>query len=201
MQISITDRIRQAYLESGAETSRETLPPGEGDLAALPPSDLVGRVRNPEVSLSERDRIIAATVRGYRSGGPSPLWGAVLLEMLAPALIEELTSFEPFEGMTMVDEDHGQQLILEALASALVVPLRPKARFVDRRVVRRAVWQLLRPLDREYQRRNHWARFASDEVEKIVHDWAAYENWGRQERLKDLIAAYAFSRKRRKGSK
>ena len=194
--ISLADRIRQAYLESGAQTSAETLPPEEGELAGLRPAELVSRVRDPEVSLRERDRVMAATIRRYRAGGPSPLWAAVLLEMLGPQLVEEVSLLD-LDDPIASDEVLGQQLLLEALSSALVLPLRPNARFVDRRVVRRATWQLVRWLEREVKRSSRWAVFDSDQSERVALEKAAYESW----RTKERLSSYIVNRKRRRGSR
>ena len=57
----------------------------EPALAGLALTDLVVLARDAQLSLSRQDEVFGAVVRSYRRG-PTKVWGAILLEMLAPAL-------------------------------------------------------------------------------------------------------------------
>jgi hypothetical protein len=113
----------------------------ETALAGLTLADLVGLARDPEVPLSRQDEVFGAVVRGYRRG-PTKVWSAILLEMLAPALSSaaiEVVAWEPVSD----DDDLYQQAALEALYAAAQMPLWGDG-WLKRRIVFRVRIALLR---------------------------------------------------------
>jgi hypothetical protein len=113
----------------------------EPALAGLTLADLVELARDPEVPLSRQDEVFGAVVRGYRRG-PTKVWGAILLEMLAPALSSaaiEVVAWEPVSD----DDDLYQQTALEALSAAAQMPLWGDG-WLKRRIVFRVRIALLR---------------------------------------------------------
>ena len=112
----------------------------EPALAGLTLADLVGLAR-AEVPLSRQDEVFGAVVRSYRRG-PTKVWGAILLEMLAPALSSaaiEVVAWEPVSD----DDDLYQQAALEALSAAAQMPLWGDG-WLKRRIVFRVRISLLR---------------------------------------------------------
>jgi hypothetical protein len=95
----------------------------------------------------ERDRLLGEIVWAYRSGDRS-VWGAVLLDLLTPALLKKLQRYSPEEPVVDL-EDIRQQLVVELLHAAATMPFPPGADFVERRLVLRAGQGVRRWLSRE----------------------------------------------------
>jgi DNA-directed RNA polymerase specialized sigma24 family protein len=112
----------------------------EPALSGLTLAELVGLAR-AEVPLSRQDEVFGAVVRSYRRG-PTKVWGAILLEMLAPALggaANEVVAWEPVSDA----DDLYQQAALEALSAAAQMPLWGDG-WLKRRIVFRVRIALLR---------------------------------------------------------
>src|SRR6266702_4026638 len=78
------------------------------------------------------DTLLAA-VLAYRAG-PRGVWGPVLLELLAPALIARLRRLRP-QFPVLDSDDIRQQLVLELLAAATTVPLPEQPAMLRRRLI------------------------------------------------------------------
>jgi hypothetical protein len=113
----------------------------EPALAGLTLPDLVRLVRDPEVALTRQDEVFGAVVRSYRRG-PTSIWGAILLEMLAPALGGAELEVVPWAPVNDSD-DLNQQAVLEALSAAQQMPLWGD-RWLKRRIELRVRIALLR---------------------------------------------------------
>jgi DNA-directed RNA polymerase specialized sigma24 family protein len=113
----------------------------EPALAGLALADLVGLARDPEVPLSRQDELFGAVVRSYRRG-PTKVWGAILLEMLEPALGGAAIAVVAWEPVSDADDLY-QQAALEALSAAAQMPLWGDG-WLKRRLVFRVRIALLR---------------------------------------------------------
>lgn len=110
--------------------------------------DLVRRARATSNQASgERDRLLGEIVRAYRCGRRE-VWGAALLDLLTPALLQRLKRYRA-EAPAIDLEDIRQQLVLELLRAAATMHLPPDADFVERRLVLRAGQGVRRWLARE----------------------------------------------------
>jgi len=111
-------------------------------------ANLVRRVRSTcNEGSGERDRLLGEIVWAYRTGDRQ-VWGGVLLDLLAPALLKKLKRYSPEEpGVDL--EDIRQQLVVELLHAAATMPFPPGADFVERRLVLRAGQGIRRWLSRE----------------------------------------------------
>ncbi len=145
-------------LRCGLEGVRAELEAGEFEVAGrcepalaiftLP--TLIEFVRMPNRRLAEQDAVWFAVIRCYRRRS-ARLWAPVLLEMLAPAIINEAYRF--VLRVPEVDPaEIQQQLLMSALAAAQSVPLRDASGFVKlalvretRRRVRRWLRRTVRP--------------------------------------------------------
>lgn len=109
---------------------------------------LVARARDSvSTGLAERDRLLAEFVVAYRAG-PRQLWGPVILDLLAPGLIEllQLIRAEPPIGD---EEEIRQQLVMEVLRAAATIPIHRGGRDMKGRILRRAYKYVVRWLIRE----------------------------------------------------
>jgi hypothetical protein len=95
----------------------------------------------------ERDRLLGEIVWAYRTGDRQ-VWGAVLLDLLTPALLKKLKRYSPEEPVVDL-EDIRQQLVVELLQAAATMPFPPGTDFVERRLVLRAGQGVRRWLSRE----------------------------------------------------
>jgi len=112
--------------------------------------ELFTRARdNLYVRRINRDRLLAELLTAYRAG-PRHLWGPVILDLLAPALLELLMMFRPVPPL--LDEDEiRQQLVLELLRAAARIPIRDGFDLQDR-LLARAYKYVVRWLAREDRR-------------------------------------------------
>jgi hypothetical protein len=91
-----------------------------------------------------------ALVLLYRTG-PRPIWAPVLLDFLAPALLARLQRLR-VEPPYMEEDDLRQQLVVELLHAAAVMPLPEEPTYLRRRLLDRANQGVRRPLARERRR-------------------------------------------------
>jgi len=112
--------------------------------------ELFTRARdNLQVRRINRDRLLAELLTAYRAG-PRHQWGPVILDLLAPALLELLMMFRPVPPL--LDEDEiRQQLVLELLRAAARIPIRDGFDLQDR-LLARAYKYVVRWLAREDRR-------------------------------------------------
>ena len=101
-------------------------------LAGLSLQALHERVRDPALPVRAQDETWAAIVRRYRLSR-NPSWAVVVLELLAPALIEVAAGFATWSPVVDVEDLH-QQIALETLAAFRAAPL-DRVRFVKPWVV------------------------------------------------------------------
>jgi hypothetical protein len=146
------DRIRRSF-EDLKVNAGSKLP---SDFAVEEPAlrghswDSIAELPRHSYNSVELDAVYAAVVRGYQRG-PHAFWAPVLLEMLAPALVEKLDTL--FSDIPEADaDDIEQQLIFEVLrwASGLKTP--DDLRFVDGTILRRAARRTSRWLRRNRRR-------------------------------------------------
>jgi hypothetical protein len=136
--------LNAAFVESGSELARAVNDAGSSEpaLRSLEPLQLIELVRDADLPLGRQDDIWGAVIRCHRRG-PSCLWGALVLEMLAPALVELATNLDRILAPEL-KEDFNQQLVTEALAAAAAVPLDKGVRFLKRRIVLRTTTGITR---------------------------------------------------------
>jgi hypothetical protein len=138
---SFADELRQGFLQiAGCLSDQERA--------------IVARARDPiNTGAVERNRLLAQVVSAYRTG-PKPVWGAVLLDLLAPTLVVILQGLRPVPPA--IDEPElRQQLVAEALHAAATVPLLEGGQQTRFRLTSRAYTRMLRWLAREGRRRRH----------------------------------------------
>lgn len=99
------------------------------------------------VSPVDRNRLLAQIVCAYRVG-PRQIWGPVLLDLLAPALIVMLQGLRPVPPV-IDEEEIRQQLLVEVLSAAASIPLQESGRQTKFRITSRAYTGMLRWLARE----------------------------------------------------
>jgi len=98
----------------------------------------------------ERGRSLRAIVDAYRAG-PRELWGSVLLDLLAPALLARLQRLRT-ELPVIDEEDIRQQLVFELLRAAARMPLPSEDRYLKTALIARANQGVCRWLAREARR-------------------------------------------------
>lgn len=113
----------------------------EPALADITLPELIALARDAEVAVERQDEVYGAIVRSYRKG-PRPVWGAVLLEMLAPALIAAASDVAA-RGAATPPEDLDQQVLVETLATAAQIPLW-RDQWLKRRIMIRVSIALVR---------------------------------------------------------
>lgn len=84
----------------------------------------------------ERDRLLEAIIWEYRRG-PREVWAAVLLDVVTPAILVQLSRYRTDPPSVDV-EDIRQQFVVELLAAATTMPMPPNVAFVERRLILRA---------------------------------------------------------------
>jgi DNA-directed RNA polymerase specialized sigma24 family protein len=133
----LSDQLRRGLEEVRAELESsefEAAGRAESALAGLTLPVLLALVRTPNRDLAEQNAVWLAVVRCYRQRS-APLWAPVLLEMLAPALIDQ--AYRLVRRYTDLDPSEiQQQLIVSALAACASVRLTETSRFVKLALVR-----------------------------------------------------------------
>lgn len=116
--------------------------------------ELLARARDTlNVRLPERNRTLAQIVAAYRAGNRQ-LWGAILLDLAAPALLEVLQHFYA-QHPVLDDEDVSQQLVVQFLHAAASMRIPHDGRGLKRKLVSRAAKATVRRLGRE-RRHKSW---------------------------------------------
>ncbi len=114
-------------------------------------SALLARARDSSnAGRRERGRSLRAIVDAYRAG-PRELWGSVLLDLLAPALLARLQRLRT-ELPVIDEEDIRQQLVFELLRAAAKMPLPIEDRYLKTALIARANQGVCRWLAREARR-------------------------------------------------
>lgn len=135
----VTD-LRQGYEQVAGDLPEEALA-------------LIARARDSaNTDLAERNRLLAEMVTAYRSG-PRELWGPVILDLLAPALVELLQLFRA-EPPAMDAEEISQQLVMETLRAAATIPIHKDGCDMKVRLLARAYTYVVRWLIREGYRQS-----------------------------------------------
>ena len=112
---------------------------------------------------SERSLGLLAVVLAYRAG-PRRVWGPVLLDLLAPAMLARLQRLRA-EPPVMDEEDLRQQLVLEVLRAAAGMPLPENPIYLRSRLMARANQGVWRWLAREGRRQSRQHSFEALEEE------------------------------------
>ena len=112
---------------------------------------------------SERSLGLLAVVLAYRAG-PRRVWGPVLLDLLAPAMLARLQRLRA-EPPVMDEEDLRQQLVLEVLRAAAGMPLPENPIYLRSRLMARANQGMWRWLAREGRRQSRQQSFEALEEE------------------------------------
>ena len=112
---------------------------------------------------SERSLGLLAVVLAYRAG-PRRVWGPVLLDLLAPAMLARLQRLRA-EPPVMDEEDLRQQLVLEVLRAAAGMPLPENPIYLRSRLMARANQGVWRWLAREGRRQSRQHSFEALEGE------------------------------------
>ncbi len=138
MSSSLVADLRDGYQEVAWALSEES-------------SALLARARDSSnAGRRERGRSLRAIVDGYRAG-PRELWGSVLLDLLAPALLARLQRLRT-ELPVIDEEDIRQQLVFELLRAAARMPLPSEDRYLKTALIARANQGVCRWLAREARR-------------------------------------------------
>ena len=176
--ISFPEQLRQGFQEALASARLPTLRGSHPTLSGLAADRLVRMARDRTLSPRVRDRILLAVLHRYRSGSREK-WAPIVLEILAPQMLDLLVTFEPSDLIS--GEDVAQQLVMATLGAALTVPLGRNARWVEQRVLLRAGQGVARWLGRESRRRSRRADLDSPSVDR-----QAVEVW----RITELVSTY-----------
>ncbi len=138
MSSSLVADLRDSYQEVACALSEES-------------SALLARARNSSnAGRRERGRSLRAIVDAYRAR-PGELWGSVLLDLLAPALLARLQRLRT-ELPVIDEEDIRQQLVFELLRAAARMPLPSEDRYLKTALIARANQGVCRWLAREARR-------------------------------------------------
>jgi hypothetical protein len=115
---------------------------GEEVWLALTPARVLTNGGGPRRAQELRGLVLA-----YRAG-PKRLWGPVLLDRLAPAILERLQRLKA-RAPVIDPEDIRQQLIVEVLQAAATMPLPENPAYLRRALIARANQGVRRKLARE----------------------------------------------------
>ena len=159
MSTSLSSTIHEAFVTVA----------GRGGLE-VDPAELRARARDRSLSPAEHDEVFAIAVYRYRAG-PRQVWAPVVLELLAPAIMQRITRLLPPEGGVKDSEDLSHQYLLEVLRAAARLPLRRESNYLRLRVLRRADKGIGRWLEREasYQERRN--ELAEDLTRADTEPW------------------------------
>jgi hypothetical protein len=118
---------------------------------------LVARARVISNGARGRRPLVMAAVLAYRSE-PRQLWGPVLLDLMAPAILASLQRLRELPPVMDAD-DLRQYLILEVLSAAAEMPLPATPTYMRRRLMARANQGVRRWLERETRRQRRQRSF------------------------------------------
>jgi hypothetical protein len=107
--------------------------------------------------------VLMAAVLAYRAEARE-LWGPVILELLAPALIACLQCLQA-QPPVMDSDDLRQQLVLEVLRAAATMPMPANPSYLRRRLMARASLSVRRWLEREGRRQRSQRSYETLEAE------------------------------------
>jgi DNA-directed RNA polymerase specialized sigma24 family protein len=175
----LSDQLRHGLDEVRAELESfefEAAGRAERALAGLTLPALIALVRTPNRDLAEQNAVWLAVIRCYRQQSPR-LWAPVLLEMLAPALIDE--AYRLARRYTDLDPaEIQQQLLVSALGACSSIRLTETSRFVKlalvRAVRRRTVRWVLKTL-RQRQTQTLDVLVDDGRFELVADDEAVWE--------------------------
>jgi hypothetical protein len=111
---------------------------------------------------AERNQLLGKIVAAYQRG-PRQLWAPVILDLLAPALIDSLQWLRP-EPPVVDDEEVRQQLMLEILRAAESIPIQTGGRKLRVRVLSQANRAVVRWLEEERVRQSWQQSFEATEA-------------------------------------
>jgi hypothetical protein len=135
---AFSKRIRVAFLDASSRADGAILEAAwaaEPAIAGMGFKVLAEITRDP-INVAQRDAACLAVVRNYQNG-PRNIWGPVLLEMFAPALVRRMCSFSAVPPRIQAG-DIEQQMLLEILVSAERGWIVPGQKWVDQRLVKGA---------------------------------------------------------------
>ena len=127
-------------LRKGYDQVAEALTGGELELLARA-RDSINRTP------TERNWLLGKIVARYQRG-PRQLWAPVVLDLLAPALIDSLHWLRA-EPPVIDDEEIRQQLVMEVLRAAATIPIQEGGRQMKLRLLSQANRAVVRWLEQE----------------------------------------------------
>lgn len=110
---------------------------------------------------AERNQILGKIVAAYQRG-PRQLWAPVILDLLAPALLDSLQWLRP-EPPVVDDEEIRQQLVMEVLRAAETIPIQTGGRRLKIRLLYQANRAVVRWLGEERSRQSWQQSFEATE--------------------------------------
>ncbi len=149
MATSLSENLREGY--------RKVAPALPEEAASL----LLRARVSIDASSVERSRRLAGVVCAYRSG-PRQLWGPVLLDLMAPAIVERLQRLHA-QPPIMDEEELRQQFLVEVLHAAAHIPLPRHPSWVRGQILSRANQAVRRWLAREGRRQGRQESFEAME--------------------------------------
>ena len=124
--------------------------------------ELLARARDSDNRTpAERNQLLGKIVAAYQRG-PRQLWAPVILDLLAPALLDTLQWLRP-EPPVAEDEEIRQQLVMEALRAAATIPIQTSGRRLKIRLLSQANRAVVRWLEEEGIRQSWQQSFEATE--------------------------------------
>lgn len=149
MRISLSDSLREGYGEVAPALSEEA-------------SSLLLRARDSiNASAAERSLCLVGVVHAYRCG-QRQLWGPVLLDLMAPAIVERLQRLHA-QPPAIDEEEVRQQFLVEVLHAAAYIPIPLHPSWVRGQILSRANQAVRRWLARERRRQGRQESFEARE--------------------------------------
>jgi len=160
MSRSLTSDLRQGYREVALALSDEQC-------------RIVERARGRPRAPGGRDRALAEIVAAYRTG-PRELWAPVILDLVAPPLLEKLQRLTARPPVLEI-EDLSQQLVLQILHAAATMRIAREGRHLRRELVARASKAVSRQLAREHRHLDwHYLLEVAEETEESLWSSETY---------------------------
>jgi hypothetical protein len=148
MSSNLADDLREGYRQVADGLPEEAIA-------------LVARARDPKASLAERNRNLAEVIAAYRRG-PRRLWGPVVLDLLAPAILQRLQRLRA-QPPVMDGEEIRQQFVAEVLRAAACIPLPHHPGWIKGQILSRANQAVRRWLAREAHRQHRQDSYEAEE--------------------------------------
>jgi hypothetical protein len=184
-QESLSVLIRTAFEAALRPEVAAALDSSELELGGIPIVELPARVRAGASTYAEQDQLWVLALEHYRRG-PRQLWAPVILEMLAPALLQTVVLLGPLAPV-VDEEDISQQLLGDALETAATLPISEGRRYMERRLILRTLNRTLRWM---------WKQYRVSEAGRLLSE-PSLEGFIEQVWLnKEAIPHYALPRKR-----